>query len=279
MWNDGDVLYCSPTTPGQLTNVQPSTPNYIIPTAFVIHSATNGTIAVRVPTLHTAKEVNYSNAVSLLTASNLQDAVDELASEKVDKTTLVNGKALSSNVTLTASDVGAPSGSGTSTGTNTGDQDLSGLVPKTRTLTINGTTYDLSADRSWTISAGGGGGPSSILSYSQGGTVVSGTINGFVMRRAGTLNTFGIDVSVLPTGSNLTVDLRKNGTSVLSAPLSITTTESATNGIYSVKTGDAGKATIATSAYSAGDVYSLVIVAGSTSPGYNLNVEAIGTNS
>jgi len=93
------------------------------------------------------------------------------------------------------------------------------------------------------------------------------------------LNTFGIDVSVLPKGSNLTVDLRKNGTSVLSAPLSITTTESATNGVYSVKTGDAGKATIATSAYSAGDVYSLVIVAGSTSPGYNLNVEAIGTNS
>ena len=41
----------------------------------------------------------------------------------------------------------------------------------------------------------------------------------------------------------------------------------------------AGKATIATSAYSAGDVYSLVIVAGSKSPGYNLNVEAIGTNS
>ena len=34
---------------------------------------------------------------------------------------------------------------------------LSGLggVPTSRTLTINGTTYDLSADRSWTISAGG----------------------------------------------------------------------------------------------------------------------------
>lgn len=31
---------------------------------------------------------------------------------------------------------------------------LSGLVPTSRTITINGTTYDLSADRSWTISAG-----------------------------------------------------------------------------------------------------------------------------
>jgi len=31
---------------------------------------------------------------------------------------------------------------------------LAGYVPTSRTLTINGTTYDLSADRSWTISAG-----------------------------------------------------------------------------------------------------------------------------
>jgi hypothetical protein len=49
----------------------------------------------------------------------------------------------------TASDVGAPSGSGSSTGTNTGDQDLSGLVPTSRNLTINGTTQDLSADRTY----------------------------------------------------------------------------------------------------------------------------------
>ena len=32
---------------------------------------------------------------------------------------------------------------------------LTGFVPTSRTLTINGTTYDLSADRSWTISSGG----------------------------------------------------------------------------------------------------------------------------
>lgn len=33
---------------------------------------------------------------------------------------------------------------------------LSGYVPSTRTLTINGVTYDLSANRSWTISTSGG---------------------------------------------------------------------------------------------------------------------------
>lgn len=39
--------------------------------------------------------------------------------------------------------------------TSTGP-DLSGYVPTSRTLTINGTTYDLTADRSWTIAASGG---------------------------------------------------------------------------------------------------------------------------
>ena len=34
--------------------------------------------------------------------------------------------------------------------------DLSSYVPTTRTLTINGTAYDLSADRSWTIASSGG---------------------------------------------------------------------------------------------------------------------------
>ena len=40
-------------------------------------------------------------------------------------------------------------------GTNTGDQTLTGLggVPTGRTITINGTAYDLSANRSWTVTA------------------------------------------------------------------------------------------------------------------------------
>jgi len=63
-------------------------------------------------------------------------------------TTTVNGHALSANVTVTASDVGAPSGSGTSSGTNTGDQDLTGLV--TKTTTVNG--HALSANVTVTAS-------------------------------------------------------------------------------------------------------------------------------
>jgi len=43
---------------------------------------------------------------------------------------------------------------GNTSGTNTGDQTLNGLggVATSRTLTINGTSHDLSADRSWTVS-------------------------------------------------------------------------------------------------------------------------------
>lgn len=40
------------------------------------------------------------------------------------------------------------------TGTIALTSDLSGYVPTSRTLTINGTTYDLSANRSWTITSG-----------------------------------------------------------------------------------------------------------------------------
>jgi len=61
-----------------------------------------------------------------------------------------------------------PSGDGTLALTS----ELTGYVPTNRTLTINGTTYDLSADRSWTISAGTG----TITSIATTGPITGGTI-------------------------------------------------------------------------------------------------------
>lgn len=50
-WSVGDVLYASPTTAGELTNVKPTVPNITIPVAAVVSSnATTGIIMVR-PTL------------------------------------------------------------------------------------------------------------------------------------------------------------------------------------------------------------------------------------
>jgi len=56
--------------------------------------------------------------------------------------------------------------------------DLSGFVPTSRTITINGTTYDLSADRSWTITAGiTGSGVANQLTYWNGTGSVTGSSN------------------------------------------------------------------------------------------------------
>jgi hypothetical protein len=55
---------------------------------------------------------------------------------------------------------------------------LSGYVPTSRTLTINGTTYDLSADRSWTISAGiSGSGVSGRIPFFDGTSSVTSDSN------------------------------------------------------------------------------------------------------
>jgi hypothetical protein len=83
----------------------------------------------------TSKEdvINKSQDVATDQASNskypsVKALFDWAVGLFVPQSRTINGKALTSNVTLAPSDIGAPSGSGTSTGTNTGDQDLSGFI-------------------------------------------------------------------------------------------------------------------------------------------------------
>jgi len=64
-------------------------------------------------------------------------------------------------------------------GTNTGDQTLAGLggVPTSRTLTINGTALDLSADRSWSVGTVTGSGTDNYLpKWSGGGTSLTNSV-------------------------------------------------------------------------------------------------------
>lgn len=49
-FEEGDVLWCDPATPGGLTRVEPQAPNLKLPVAAVISKATNGIIFVRVDT-------------------------------------------------------------------------------------------------------------------------------------------------------------------------------------------------------------------------------------
>ena len=62
------------------------------------------------------------------------------------------------------------------TGTLALTSDLSGYVPTSRTLTINGVTYDLSADRSWSITAGVSSVTATSPLFSSGGSTPNLTI-------------------------------------------------------------------------------------------------------
>jgi hypothetical protein len=62
-YNDGDVLWLSPTVAGGLTTTEPTAPNLKIATAFVIHAANNGILMVRAEQgndLHSDQRVQVS---------------------------------------------------------------------------------------------------------------------------------------------------------------------------------------------------------------------------
>lgn len=47
VWDNGDILWCDPSTPGALTKVEPQAPNLKLPIAAVINAANNGVMMVR----------------------------------------------------------------------------------------------------------------------------------------------------------------------------------------------------------------------------------------
>lgn len=64
-YNEGDVLWVSPTTAGALTSTEPTAPNLKLPVAFVVYKANNGILAVRSTTgqrIEDASDVNYTGA-------------------------------------------------------------------------------------------------------------------------------------------------------------------------------------------------------------------------
>ncbi len=134
----------------------------------------------------------------------------------VPDTRTVNGHALSGNVTVSASDVGAPSGSGTSSGTNTGDQ--------TSIVGISGTLSEFNTALTGADFATGGGVITGTSSGTNTGDQTADGIlglsgNGFV-KRTGT-NTYTNDSSTYITG-NQTITLSGDVTG--SGSTAITTT-------------------------------------------------------
>lgn len=95
---------------------------------------------------------------------------------------LVSGSYVTKSITGAQIAASAPAAAwGTITGTLSAQTDLntalSGKVPTTRTLTINGTTQDLSADRTFTISTGITIGTTAITSGTVGRVLFEGTGN------------------------------------------------------------------------------------------------------
>ncbi len=69
-WADGDVLYLSPTTAGQITNIKPTAPNHTVVMGWVIHAhATQGKILVKVDNgyeleeLHNVTSTDYASPI------------------------------------------------------------------------------------------------------------------------------------------------------------------------------------------------------------------------
>jgi len=100
-----------------------------VPTGTVFYRKTAGDGAPETQTLAQLK------ADLGLTGTN---SGDQDLSAYVLKLTTVNGKALTGNIYLTALDVGAPSGSGLSTGTNSGDETKSSILSKLQVSVISG---------------------------------------------------------------------------------------------------------------------------------------------
>jgi nitrogen fixation protein len=152
-WADGDVLYLSPTTAGAITNVKPTgATGHIVVIGYVEYAhAIHGKIYVKVMN---GWELDELHNVYIDTPVNNNVLTYE------SSTSLWKNKTVATALGYTP-------------------------VPETRTLTINGTTQDLSANRTFTIATGLTIGTTPITSGTVGRVLFEGTGN--VLQQSGSL--------------------------------------------------------------------------------------------
>ena len=136
-YNDGDVLWISPTVAGQLTATEPTAPNLKIATAFVIHDATNGTLMVRAEQgtdLHSDQRVQVSGLTDgdVLTWSNANQRWENEA--PTSENIYTNNGTTGSNRTVTITDVLNFNGGKFALNSTTAGF----LMPRVTTLQMNG---------------------------------------------------------------------------------------------------------------------------------------------
>jgi hypothetical protein len=122
-WVDGDPVYLSPTTAGSVTRTKPYAPDHLVYL---------GVVATASPGAAGRMYVRVQNGYELDELHNVQ-----AQSPTVNDVLYYFGGSPGQWKTASISTVLGYT-----------------PVPSTRSLTINGTAYDLSADRSWTVTAG-----------------------------------------------------------------------------------------------------------------------------
>jgi hypothetical protein len=142
---DGDNIYLSPTTAGYITNVKPSAPNHLVYIGTVIRtSPTLGTIVYRIQNGFELQELHnvainglannqllsYDSATSLwknksVTTTDIADSVNKRYVTDANLTTIGNQSGINTGDETTAT-IKSKLGITTLSGSNTGDQDLSG---------------------------------------------------------------------------------------------------------------------------------------------------------
>ena len=194
-WNDGDILYLSPTTPGVLTKVKPDAPNHSVIMGFVVYAhANNGKIFLKVDNGYESSELhdiytptkNNNDGIFWVTANNRYES-----------------KSVAGALGYTP-------------------------VPTTRTLTINGTAYDLSADRSWSVGT--------VTSL----TLATGTTGTDVNVSNGTITSSGTITLNIPDASATARGLITTGTQTVAGAKTFSSAVTSTNFVLSGGTGNTG---------------------------------------
>ena len=189
-WVDGDVLYLSPTTAGRLTNIKPTgATGHIVVIGYVEYShASQGAIYVKIMN---GWELDELHNVYISSVANNDALIYEASTQ------LWKNKTIATALGYTP-------------------------VTDARTITINGVSQDLTANRTFTL-------PFELVVAASDET--TGLTAGlakitFRMPRAVTLTAVRASLTTAQaSGSIFTVDINESGTSILSTKLTIDNTE------------------------------------------------------